>query len=214
MFFSAHPDDEIAGAGGFMLKILKNKGAVKLVLCVDPTEPRFEHTGKKEKEMRLKEYKQVAQKMKAQWSYLDFPHYPELSYKTVLPCVSEIRKFKPDIVLILQEQDYHSEHQMIGRIVKRAVWHAGRSAFPKCGRPHKVQELWESEGDRPLVEPNYFEDITEEMEEKTNIFLTYDSQQKRKDLASAFEGINHYRGVMYKKGTYAEGYKRTTFFYG
>ena len=214
MFFSAHPDDEIAGAGGVLIKTIKNGGAVKLVLCIDPAEPRFEHSGEIERNTRLREYKTVAKKLKAQWSFLDFPHYPQLSYETVLPCVKEIRQFKPDLVIILQEQDYHSEHNLVARIVKRAVWHSARSAFPKCGKPHKVKGLWEAEGDRPIFEPNHFEDITEVIEEKKSIFHAYSSQVLRKPLVDAFVGINRYRGVMYKKGNYAEAFKTTDFFYG
>lgn len=214
MFFSAHPDDEIAGAGGLMLKILKRGGKLKLVLCIDPAEPRFDISEEKEREQRLKEYEIVAKKLKAEWVYLGFSHYPEISYKTILPCVAEIRKFKPDIVVILQENDYHTEHQIIAKIVKRAVWHAGRSAFPQCGKPFLVKEIWESDGDRPLFDPNYFEDISEVIDEKKKLFLIYDSQQKRKDLISAIEGLNRYRGVMYKKGKFAEAFKITKFFYG
>uniref|UniRef100_A0A7C4S204 PIG-L family deacetylase n=1 Tax=candidate division WOR-3 bacterium TaxID=2052148 RepID=A0A7C4S204_UNCW3 len=214
MFFSAHPDDEIAGAGGFMLKILKRKGKIKLVLCIDPAEPRFDIDEKKEREQRLKEFEMVAKKLKAEWSFLNFPHYPSISYETILPCVTEIRKFKPDIVLILQENDYHTEHQLVAKIVKRAVWHASRNAFPQCGKPHLTKEIWETDGDRPLFDPNHFEDISEVIEEKKKLFLLYDSQQKRKDLISAIEGLNRFRGIMYKKGRFAEAFKITRFFYG
>ncbi|MBI2587556.1 PIG-L family deacetylase [Candidatus Amesbacteria bacterium] len=214
MFFSAHPDDEIAGAGGTLIKTTKNGGAVKLVLCIDPAEPRFDHSGKTEREVRLKEFKIVAKKLKAEWSFLNFPHYPQLSYQTVLPCVKEIRAFQPDIVIILQELDYHSEHALIAKIVKRAVWHSGRSAFPQYGVPHKVNELWEAEGDRPIFEPNHFENITEEIDQKKSIFHAYGSQVQRKPLVDAFLGINRYRGVMYKKGDYAEAFKTSDFFYG
>lgn len=214
IFFSAHPDDEIAGAGGLMLKVLKSGGKLKLVLCINPAEPRFDISEEQEREQRLKEYQTVAKKLRAEWAYLGFAHYPEISYKTILPCVTEIRKFKPDIVVILQENDYHTEHQIIAKIVKRAVWHAGRSAFPQCGKPFLVKEIWESDGDRPLFDPNHFEDISDIMEEKKKLFLTYDSQQKRKDLISAIEGLNRYRGIMYKKGRFAEAFKITKFFYG
>lgn len=214
MFFSAHPDDEIGGAGGFIVKTLWGNGAVKFVLCVDPSEPRMDASAAAERKTRLGEFAKVAKALKAESSFLDLPHYPPVSYGTILPCVREIRAFKPDIVLILQEEEYHTEHQLIARIVKRAVWHAGRQAFPKCGAPHKVAEIWECEGDRPVAQPNHFEDISDVVEEKRKIFLLYGSQQARKDLTSAFLGLNRFRGVMYKKGHYAEAFRVSTFFYG
>ncbi|MCS7201106.1 MAG: PIG-L family deacetylase [Patescibacteria group bacterium] len=214
IFFSAHPDDEVAGAGGLMLKALKQGVRIKLVLCIDPAEPRFEWDEETERNRRLDEFKIVADRLKAKWSYLNFPHYPEINYTTILPCVKEIREFRPEIVIILQENDYHTEHQIVARIVKRAVWHAGRNAFPDCGRPHLVREIWESDGDRPLFDPNYFVDISDVISEKRKLFLAYGSQQKRKDLISAIEGLNRFRGIMYKKGKFAEAFKITHFFYG
>jgi LmbE family N-acetylglucosaminyl deacetylase len=214
LFFSAHPDDEIGGAGGFIIKTLREGGAAKLVLCIDPSEPRFDKSGKEERETRLSEFSGVARKIGAEHSFLDFAHYPALSYETVLPCVKEIRDFKPDAVLILNSEDYHTEHRMTAAIVKRAVWHAGRGAFPECGAPHKVQMLLEADGDRPLISPNHFEDISSVIEEKKAAFLLYGSQQARKDLVSAFAGLNRFQGVMYKKGEYAEAFHVTEFFYG
>jgi LmbE family N-acetylglucosaminyl deacetylase len=160
MFFSAHPDDELAGAGGFILNTIKNGGAVRLVLCIDPAEPRMTTSHKTERKTRLNEFKKFAKFIGAQNSFLNFKHYPNLSFETILPCVKEIRSFKPDIVIMLQEIDYHTEHQMIAKIIKRAVWHAGRSAFPDLGVPHQINSLWEAEGDRPMNDPNHFEDIS------------------------------------------------------
>ncbi|HEV7423729.1 MAG TPA: PIG-L family deacetylase [Candidatus Paceibacterota bacterium] len=214
LFFSAHPDDELAGAGGFLLKILKEGGKVKLVLCIDPSEPRMDIDLKTERDTRLKEFKKVSKSMGAEDVFLNFSRYPALTRETILSCVKEIRSFKPDIVMMIQEGDYHTEHQMIAKIVKRAVWHAGRSAFPECGKPYKVEVLWEAEGDRPLNEPNHFEDISSVAARKGSLFLLYGSQQARKDLASAVLGLNAFRGIMYKKGRFAEAFKTTEFFYG
>jgi LmbE family N-acetylglucosaminyl deacetylase len=214
LFFSAHPDDEIGSAGGFILKTLKEGGAVRLSLCIDPAEPRLDQSAATEREQRLLEFATVASAIGAEHSFLNFPHYPPLSYEMILPCVSEIRLFKPDIIALLHEGDYHTEHQLIARIVKRAVWHAARSAFPECGESHKTSELWEAEGDRPLPDPNHFEDISEYAQAKKETFFLYGSQQARKDLASAFIGINAFRGIMYKKGSFAEAFKTSEFFYG
>jgi N-acetylglucosamine malate deacetylase 1 len=214
LFFSAHPDDELAGAGGFILKTLKEGGKAGLVLCIDPGEPRLDIDSETESKTRLKEFEKFAKSIGAQSNFLNFEHYPSLSFDTILPCVKEIRSFKPNIVIILQENEYHAEHQLIAKIVKRAVWHAGRGAFPLCGKPHKVDALWEAEGDRPLHQPNHFEDISSVASKKEALFSSYKSQQNRKDLARASLGLNAFRGIMYRKGRFAEAFKITEFFYG
>jgi LmbE family N-acetylglucosaminyl deacetylase len=214
MFFSAHPDDELAGAGGFILKTIKAGGKAHFVLCIDPAEPRMDTDSKVESDTRLKEFKKVSKAVGAESTFLNFEHYPVLSYKTILPCVQAIRDFKPNIVIMLQEAEYHTEHQMVAKIVKRAVWHASRSAFPECGKPHKVEALWEAEGDKPINEPNHFEDITNVAKRKGTLIAMYGSQQARKDLVSGVLGLNAFRGIMYKKGHFAEAYKINELFYG
>jgi len=214
IFFSAHPDDEIGSAGGFLIKQKKAGAVIRLVLCLNPGEPRFNLNEKEEKEIRLAEFKKTAGKLGAEYSFLNFERYPVLNLKTILACVKEIRLFKPDIVLIIQENDYHSDHQLVAKIVKRAVWHAGRNAFPECGLPHRVEKIMEAEGDRPMFEPNHLEDITSEIEEKLQLLGLYESQISRKNLAEAIEGLNKFRGIMYKCGKYAEAFKITTFYYG
>ena len=215
IFFSAHPDDELGGAGGLLLKIMANGGAVHLVLCIDPAEPRMDGTmAQEECAMRVNEFQVVAKAIGASSTLLKFSRYPGLSYTTILPCVRAIRTFRPDAVIILQEDEYHTEHALVARIVKRAVWHAGRAAFPECGASHKTESVWEAEGDRPMHDPNHLEDISEVVLRKTDLFELYGSQQKRKDLVAASLGLNKFRGVMYKRGTYAEAFKITDFFYG
>jgi LmbE family N-acetylglucosaminyl deacetylase len=214
MFFSAHPDDEIGSAGGFLIKQKKSGAVIRLVLCLDPGEPRFDIKETEEKNIRLDEFKKTAEKLGAEYSFLNFERYPVLNRKTVFACVKEIRSFKPNIVLIIQENDYHTDHQLVARIVKRAVWHASRNTFPELGLPHRVEKIMEAEGDRPMFEPNHLEDITSEIETKMQLLGLYESQTARKNLAEAIEGLNKFRGIMYKCGKYAEAFKITTFYYG
>jgi len=214
MFVSAHPDDEIGGAGGTLLK-LKSLGAeIMLVLAIDPSEEKSVRSAKEEKELRLGEFGEVASQMGARHEYLGFSNYPELNKDTIKPLVRIVRSFKPDVVMMLSEEDYHTEHQMVARIVKRAVWHSRRDAFIDFGEPYTVREIWEAEGDRPMHDPNYLEDISEFIEEKMRLFSIYYSQVKNKDLSLAAMGLNSYRGIMYKKGRHAEAFYRTNLIYG
>src|SRR5690349_15136710 len=120
LFFSAHPDDEVAGAGGLMVKAKKNNSELKLVLCIAPTEDRFGLNAEEECRMRIAEYEKTAKFLGAQSVCLNFDRYPELSRKHVLPLVKEIREFKPDIVVMLSKDDRHTEHKIINDLVNRA----------------------------------------------------------------------------------------------
>lgn len=214
LFFSAHPDDEIAGAGGLFIKANQNDSKIKLVLCIDPSEHRLDTSPEKERATRLSEYQKIARHLNATNSYLGLSKYPNLSWENIAPLVKEVRDFKPDIVITLSKDERHTEHKMVNELVMRAVWHAGRPAFPDLGEPHKTQTILESEADAPMQEPSFLLDITDFIEEKKKLMNGYESQVNRKDLATACEGINAFRGHMYRKGTHAEAYKIKEFYYG
>ncbi len=214
LFFSAHPDDEVGGAGGFLIKSKRAGAEVRLVLCINPYEKRPGSSEEVESQTRLDEFKMAADKIGAEWSFLNLDRFPQVNRDNFLPLVREIRDFKPDIVMTLQEDDYHTEHRMVAQLVKRAVWHASRNAFPDLGEPHQVRQLWFAEGDRPMPDPNHLEDITEVVKDKEKVFAVYTSQLKRKKLIEAFIGLNRFRGLMYKRGEYAEAFKITDFWYG
>lgn len=212
--FSAHPDDEIGGAGGLLLQAKKGGSVLKLVLCLDPAEPRMDKTLSQERKIRLKEFKKVAKILNCESSYLGMERYPVISMENILPLVKEIRKFKPDIVITLSDEDYHPDHRAVAMLVKEAIWRAGRNAFPRYGQPFKAKTLIQYEADKPMSNIDFLRDISDVMQEKKKLLGLYDSQINRKDLISAAEGLNRFRGIMYKAGDYAEAFKITEFFYG
>ncbi len=214
IFFSAHPDDEIAGAGGLMVNA-RNQGAqIRLILVIEPNEERFDIDGKTECDTRLNEYKKVAQAFNAETGYLALPKYPSLNNENIEKVIKEIREFKPDILIVLSEDERHTEHRIVHDIVMQGVWHAGRPAFPALGIPHKTPTILKAEADNPMREPNFIFDISDVIEEKKQIFNIYGSQTKRKDLVQAITGLNAHRGLMYHKGSYAEAFYLSEFYYG
>jgi len=212
--FSAHPDDEIWGAGGLLLQAKKEGSTLKLVLCLDPAESRQNKSPNQERNIRLKEFRKVSRLLNSKLSYLGMERYPETKLNNILPLVKEIRKFRPDIILTLSEEDYHPDHRAICSITKEAIWHAGRNAFPEFGKPFKTKTLIQYEGDKPMSNIDFLRDISDVIDQKKQLLSLYDSQTKQKDLISAMEGLNRFRGVMYKTGNYAEAFKITEFFYG
>lgn len=214
MFVSAHPDDEVHGAGGTLLKFKAAGAELMFVLAIDPGEEKKNRSAEEERRIRLTEFQGMAREFGAKNFFLDLQHYPRLTRDAVVPLVKAIREFRPEIVMILAEDDYHIEHKQTARLVKRSVWHARRDAFVSCGEPYTTEEIWEAEGDRPLHDPNHLEDISNFMDEKLRMFSLYHSQLQAKDLHDAVSGLNCYRGVMYKKGRYAEAFRRSNLIYG
>lgn len=108
----------------------------------------------------------------------------------------------------------HPDHRAVAALTKEAVWQASRRAFPRCGEPWRVLTVLQYEADNPMQNITFLRDISDVMDEKKRILGCYGSQVSRKDLVSAVEGLNRFRGIMYKAGDYAEAFHASQFFYG
>lgn len=212
--FSAHPDDEVGGAGGLLLQAQNAGAEVRLVLCLDPAESRIDTSAEDERKARLKEFEEVTQVLKASSGYIGLPRYPRIEFQNILPLVKEIRNFRPDIVLTLSDQEYHPDHRAVAALTKEAIWQAGRNVFPEYGKPFSTKTLLQYEADNPMQSPDFLRDISDVMEQKRTLIEIYASQVRRKNLVDAVAGLNRFRGVMYKTGEYAEEFKVREFFYG
>jgi N-acetylglucosamine malate deacetylase 1 len=211
--FSAHPDDE-AAVGGFLAAAKAAGAAIEFALVLDPAEPRFDVTAEEDRTRRLAEFNNAADLLGATTSYLDLPLYPTLDRKNTLALVKTIRIFKPDIIITLSDEERHTDHRLVNSLVKHAIWHAGRAAFPDLGEPHKTNTLLAYEADNPIREPTFLFDITNFVENKKAHIGCYGSQTTQKDLCEASLGLNRFRGTMYKAGMYAEAFKVIQLFYG
>jgi LmbE family N-acetylglucosaminyl deacetylase len=211
---SAHPDDEVGGAGGFLLQAQKQGAKIHLVLAIDPGEERREHSFEEERQKRLKEFEKVGTILHAQTTYLGFPRYVFPSVDRIRPLIKVMRKFRPDIVLTLSDEERHIDHRAVATLTKKAIWHSGRNIFPEYGKPFRTQLLLQYEADNPMQDITFLRDISDVAEKKRALITLYASQMQRKDLAEASLSLNRFRGLMFKSGTYSESFKANSFFYG
>lgn len=202
---SAHPDDEIGGCGGYLLNCKKEKAIIKLVLLTNGED----NGNLKEKgKQREGEYKRMANLLGAEVSLLNFKRYFSLDFeKTILPLVQEIRKFRPTCILVPWEGERHPEHKEAFAITLEAIRLARKNKYLFLGKPVKVEELREYELDVTFDSFNILEDISKVINEKEKLFSVYRSQLKNKNYLAAFKGLNQYRGITYRKGTYAEAFR-------
>lgn len=98
----------------------------------------------------------------------------------------EVRRYKPDIVIIPDPTRYYFENTYINHVDHRATGEAALAAlspgannrryFPELlaqgFEPHGVREIWLA----IPTEPNRFIDITDTLEKKIAAFLCHDSQ--------------------------------------
>lgn len=176
---SAHPDDEILGVGGTLLKHKKRGDEIYWLITTNI----FETGGFSEERVRSRseEIKTVAHKIGAEKTFqLDYPtmSLSSSSLISMVPKISEVfNEVKPEIIYCLNRSDAHSDH----RITFDAVMACTKSfRYPFVKQVLMYECISETEFAPNLPEkifmPNYFVDITSFMSEKLGIMKVYESE--------------------------------------
>lgn len=176
---SAHPDDEVIGVGG---TLLKHKTAGDEIYWLITTNV-FEKQGfsKDRVESRQKEIESVANRLGVKKVFkLDYPTM-SLSTSSIVKMVPEISKVfsevQPEIIYCLNRSDAHSDH----RITFDAVVSCTKSfRYPYIKRVLMYECISETEFAPNLPEkvfmPNYYVDISDFLKEKLEIMSIYESE--------------------------------------
>lgn len=176
---SAHPDDEVLGVGGTLLKHKKNGDNIYWLITTNISEQ--QGFSKERVESRQEEIKKVAQRLGVKKTFL--LNYPTmtLSSSSIIKMVPEISKVflevKPEIVYCLNRSDAHSDH----RVTFDAVMACTKSfRYPFIKQVLMYECISETEFAPNLPEkvfmPNYFVDISLFMDEKLGIMKIYESE--------------------------------------
>lgn len=176
---SAHPDDEVLGAGGTLLKHKKNGDNIYWLITTNISEQ--QGFSKERVESRQAEIKKVAEELGVKKTFL--LNYPTmtLSSSSIIEMVPKISKafleVEPEIIYCLNRSDAHSDH----RITFDAVMACTKSfRYPFIKQVLMYECISETEFAPNLPEkvfiPNYFVDISEYMNEKLEIMKIYDSE--------------------------------------
>ena len=176
---SAHPDDEILGVGGTLLKHQKNGDEILWIIVTDV----FEKNGfsKERVDSRHIEVEKVSKEMGfSKTIQLGFPtmSLSSESLNQLIPQISkEFMAFEPEVIYCPNRTDAHSDH----RIVFDAVWACTKSfRYPYVKRVLMFECISETEFAPALSErvfvPNYFVDISEYVDKKDVIMKIYESE--------------------------------------
>jgi LmbE family N-acetylglucosaminyl deacetylase len=198
---SAHPDDEVIGAGGTLLKHAANGDNVHWLIITNV----FEQDGfsRERVESRQLEIAEVAEKMGFVSTYkLDYPTM-QLHSGTIIDMVPKISaiftKVKPEVIYVMNRSDAHSDH----RIVFDAVAACTKSfRYPFIKKVLMYECLSETEFAPALPEkafvPNYFVDITSYMQKKLDVTKIYASELSAHPFPRSLDNISalaHFRGA-------------------
>ncbi len=193
LIISPHPDDEILGCGGTIIKAIEKGDEVFVVYLT---------SGDSNQKIREKEALAVCK-------YLEINHHYFLrfqkngltiSLENIGVLVKIFRKIKPDIVYINHDQDADNEHRISYGLVMEAYWRYNS----KQTTTSKIKGLLLYEIHRPMKTYNLIEDISKYIKKKMEAMSFYKSQLNESKLDLAIKGLNRYRGSMHEGMDYAE----------
>lgn len=176
---SAHPDDEVLGCGGTLLKHKEQKDEISWIIITNI----FEENGfsKEHVNSRQLEIEKVAKQLGIKNTFkLDYPTM-ELESGILPSMISKISKIfseiNPEVIYVMNRSDAHSDH----RVSFDAVIACTKSfRYPSIKKVLMYECISETEFAPALPErvfqPNYFVDITDHFSEKVDIMKIYESE--------------------------------------
>jgi len=212
IIISAHPDDEILGAGGTLLKHKDSNDQLYWLITTNI----FEEQGfsKERIKSRQEEIDTVAKALGIKKVYkLDYPTM-SLTDESLIKMIPEISSAfndcKPEIIYCLNRSDAHSDH----RVTFNAVMACTKSfRYPFIKKVLMYECISETEFAPSLPEkvfmPNYFVDISKYLDHKIELMKIYESEMGEHPFPRSernIEALATYRGA-YSGVEYAEAFQ-------
>jgi len=200
LIISAHPDDEVLGCGGSIVKWSKDGNEVHVLIMAEGVTSRDKH---RDREHRTEDLSRLAQSANQGADILgvksvELLNYPDNRMDSVdlLDVVKVVEKkieeLKPNVVVTHHAGDLNIDH----RIIHQAVITACR---PQPGHP--VRSIlsfevpsateWQSSDYGLNFMPNWFEDITDTLHLKMKALEAYQSEMRSWPHARSLKAVEH-----------------------
>jgi len=186
LVIAAHPDDEVLGVGGTILKHKYQGDYVSVCIVTKAYEPQW---SKDYMENKLKEARKVDKILGINRRiYLNFPTVklntiPHGEFnKRIFDVVNEVN---PDVIYTHFEKDINQDH----RIIFKGVMVATRPTNRRRIRLLCFETISSTEWNNKAFIPNFYVDITKFIDKKIEAFSQYKSEVKEYPHPRSKEGI-------------------------
>lgn len=171
-----HPDDEVLGCGGTLLK-LKNSGAIIHWIIVTKMGKEFTDEQKKERQNLVSEISKIFGFKKTHQLLYVASNLVESNLKDIIIDVSHLIKlFSPSIIFTPFYGDIHSDHRIISNAVISACKPFRASSVKSLLAYEVISET--NFGFKELFNPIVYYDITDYFHEKISILQLYKTEIK------------------------------------
>ena len=212
LIVAPHPDDDLIGCGGSIAKHIEENHEVFVVYITNGAVECQEFSLDELIPIRKKETLSAAQAIGLKEKNLFFleEHPWKLDGERIrLSLLKLVRKIQPDFCYVPHISEAHVDHRLVGQLAIDAItmgpskWFKGKNSQEKSSPQSTIlaYEVW-----TPLVEPNYFEDITLFLEKKLAAIREHKTQNFEV-YERATQGMNAFRGAMQSGYDYAEAFQ-------
>jgi len=198
---AAHPDDEILGCGGTILKHLSKNDDVRIILMTNGEDSRHLVTSddiQQRKNSTKQSMRDLGVSSWHQYSFLDnqMDTHPLLEIVKIVE--NEVAKHQPSIIYTHTSSDLNIDHYITHKATITACRPFNGQTIKKilCFEIPSSTE-WNTRSFGEMFYPNYFEDITLYLEKKMNILLNYRNELREYPHPRSLEAIinlHKYRG--------------------
>ena len=178
LILAPHPDDEILGVGGTLIKMLGKNKKIKIIIVSNGEKTMIKNALPGES-VREKESQKVAKKLGLDIEFWGFPQGKIKTDKSVKKNIENtISNFKPDTLFLPFFADDHPDHRLANFALFKALH----------GNPQNI-EVWAYQIYSTCF-PNVLVDISKEMKTKISLIRQFKSQAYRRDWAHYACGLN------------------------
>ena len=204
---SAHPDDDVFGAGGLLARLARSAEAVRAIVMTGGEAQEPGESGSADPEVRRREAREAAGELGIRDAvFWDFPDRGLAARRDDLAgrLRRAVLEFRPDLVLAPSPCEIHPDHRALAEALYEIV------ATARAGDAEYETLRWVRiafyEITQPFL-PNALVPIGENGEAKRRAIARFASQAAIRDYAGAVEGLNAYRGLTLEGGGAAESFR-------
>lgn len=209
LIISAHPDDDTL-VGGTIAKLVSRGWRVYEFVCTEGNNGKLNKEESKDSVAgnRLVEIYKFSSMlgMEKPYVYKNQNQFLKLGEEIVLKLVEYARRIRPDVFILLNDEDYHFEHRESHEIGLRAIEIAFRATLLELGPRIERGIILKTDGLNVLSNPLISFDVSEKYALKIRAMKRAYKKRLGKDILQFDEGLATLRGGR-AKCKYAESYK-------
>ncbi len=205
MLIASHPDDELLGSAGTLLFYKKKGYKIKIVFLSDGESSRNINKKKKDTLIKLRKTQAIKVSKICKFEEPIFAQFPDnrldtIPMLTVVKFIeTEIKKFKPSIIITHNENDLNIDHMLTFKAVVTAT-RPSTKTFVKSIYCFETPSSTENNFSKLKVSfnPNLYFDISNYITKKIKLLKIYKKEIKKYPHSRSLEGIKvlaKYRGT-------------------